>query len=211
MHPRLRRVILFGLGFVPLFVFFLWLYPRILPGYERVVLAVANPFLGHLSTPLRVVVGPDGDLDAFAALSPGASRRLFDKSYAPHVIFMNLVFLPALMLATPLGVKARMRGFLFGLLILFPLHVGTVIVLLQSLLSLQQTPQDFSWFWIHGVALTSGQVMGVAVWALLSWGFWFPRIPDGVIVPGAARIGRNDPCPCGVGRKFKHCCGRRAA
>lgn len=22
----------------------------------------------------------------------------------------------------------------------------------------------------------------------------------------AAKIGRNDPCPCGSGRKFKHCC-----
>lgn len=24
----------------------------------------------------------------------------------------------------------------------------------------------------------------------------------------AIRIGRNAPCPCGSGRKFKHCCGR---
>jgi len=23
-----------------------------------------------------------------------------------------------------------------------------------------------------------------------------------------SRIGRNDPCPCGSGRKYKHCCGR---
>jgi uncharacterized protein YecA (UPF0149 family) len=23
------------------------------------------------------------------------------------------------------------------------------------------------------------------------------------------RIGRNDPCPCGSGKKFKHCCMRR--
>jgi len=23
----------------------------------------------------------------------------------------------------------------------------------------------------------------------------------------ANRTGRNDPCPCGSGRKFKHCCG----
>ena len=22
--------------------------------------------------------------------------------------------------------------------------------------------------------------------------------------------GRNDPCPCGSGKKFKHCCGRKA-
>jgi preprotein translocase subunit SecA len=24
----------------------------------------------------------------------------------------------------------------------------------------------------------------------------------------APKIGRNDPCPCGSGRKFKHCCGK---
>ena len=24
----------------------------------------------------------------------------------------------------------------------------------------------------------------------------------------APKIGRNDPCPCGSGRKFKQCCGR---
>ena len=23
------------------------------------------------------------------------------------------------------------------------------------------------------------------------------------------KVGRNDPCPCGSGRKFKHCCGKR--
>jgi hypothetical protein len=24
------------------------------------------------------------------------------------------------------------------------------------------------------------------------------------------RIGRNDPCPCGSGKKFKHCCAGKA-
>ena len=30
------------------------------------------------------------------------------------------------------------------------------------------------------------------------------------VVPLVARpkVGRNDPCPCGSGRKFKKCCGR---
>ena len=23
-----------------------------------------------------------------------------------------------------------------------------------------------------------------------------------------AKIGRNDPCPCGSGKKYKNCCGR---
>jgi uncharacterized protein YecA (UPF0149 family) len=24
--------------------------------------------------------------------------------------------------------------------------------------------------------------------------------------PGSKKIGRNDPCPCGSGKKYKHCC-----
>ncbi|WP_082044159.1 YchJ family protein [Aeromonas sp. L_1B5_3] len=30
---------------------------------------------------------------------------------------------------------------------------------------------------------------------------------DGEIDPVPLRIGRNDPCPCGSGKKFKKCCG----
>ena len=26
----------------------------------------------------------------------------------------------------------------------------------------------------------------------------------------AKKVGRNDPCPCGSGKKYKNCCGRNA-
>ena len=35
-----------------------------------------------------------------------------------------------------------------------------------------------------------------------------PVEPPGGTRPGAARAGRNDPCPCGSGKKFKQCCLR---
>ncbi|MCL2493664.1 MAG: SEC-C metal-binding domain-containing protein [Clostridiales bacterium] len=25
-----------------------------------------------------------------------------------------------------------------------------------------------------------------------------------------AKVGRNDPCPCGSGKKYKNCCGKNA-
>ncbi len=28
------------------------------------------------------------------------------------------------------------------------------------------------------------------------------------VVPAGKKVGRNDPCPCGSGKKYKHCCGR---
>jgi len=27
----------------------------------------------------------------------------------------------------------------------------------------------------------------------------------------APKVGRNDPCPCGSGKKYKKCCGAQAA
>jgi preprotein translocase subunit SecA len=28
------------------------------------------------------------------------------------------------------------------------------------------------------------------------------------VVPVGRRVGRNDLCPCGSGKKYKHCCGK---
>ena len=32
---------------------------------------------------------------------------------------------------------------------------------------------------------------------------------SGTIIKGA-KVGRNDPCPCGSGKKYKYCCGKNA-
>lgn len=34
--------------------------------------------------------------------------------------------------------------------------------------------------------------------------------PPGTFSHQGRKVGRNDPCPCGSGKKFKQCCGRRA-
>lgn len=31
---------------------------------------------------------------------------------------------------------------------------------------------------------------------------------DGTYKKIQAKVGRNDPCPCGSGKKYKKCCGR---
>ena len=28
------------------------------------------------------------------------------------------------------------------------------------------------------------------------------------VVRSTPKVGRNDPCPCGSGKKYKHCCGK---
>lgn len=33
---------------------------------------------------------------------------------------------------------------------------------------------------------------------------------SGAFIRSGKKIGRNDPCPCGSGKKYKQCCGRNA-
>ena len=37
-----------------------------------------------------------------------------------------------------------------------------------------------------------------------------PRTRPETVVRATPKIGRNEPCPCGSGRKYKHCCGKAA-
>ena len=54
--------------------------------------------------------------------------------------------------------------------------------------------------------LAGGRALGRYVRALRE--AWQERTADTVkpIRNPGTRIGRNEPCPCGSGRKFKHCC-----
>ncbi|HUO07046.1 MAG TPA: SEC-C metal-binding domain-containing protein, partial [Phycisphaerae bacterium] len=58
--------------------------------------------------------------------------------------------------------------------------------------------------------LGGGRLMGAYVAALGGGGGAFSEAASGKKNPevrAGARIGRNDPCPCGSGKKYKKCCG----
>ena len=38
--------------------------------------------------------------------------------------------------------------------------------------------------------------------------FWQSKAAFTAVRHEAPKVGRNDPCPCGSGKKFKQCCGR---
>ena len=40
------------------------------------------------------------------------------------------------------------------------------------------------------------------------WSWLEPEIVQQPYVRNAPKVGRNDPCPCGSGKKYKKCCGR---
>lgn len=40
------------------------------------------------------------------------------------------------------------------------------------------------------------------------YNFWRNKRAGGTVQREEPKLGRNDPCPCGSGKKFKQCCGR---
>jgi SEC-C motif domain protein len=39
------------------------------------------------------------------------------------------------------------------------------------------------------------------------WYYKDGRTVPSTVVRSAPKVGRNDPCPCGSGKKYKKCCG----
>ena len=39
------------------------------------------------------------------------------------------------------------------------------------------------------------------------YNFWRNKRQGGTVQRNEDKVGRNDPCPCGSGKKFKQCCG----
>jgi uncharacterized protein len=48
--------------------------------------------------------------------------------------------------------------------------------------------------------------LGDCVMAIMAW--WLPvRKAKSTVRREEPKVGRNEPCPCGSGKKFKQCCG----
>jgi uncharacterized protein len=61
----------------------------------------------------------------------------------------------------------------------------------------------------HGLLETAPQLIPTCVSKIAA--YWRKNGPERTSKPAirpAAKVGRNDPCPCGSGKKFKKCCGR---
>lgn len=63
--------------------------------------------------------------------------------------------------------------------------------------------------WLEGVVEVIEAIM--AIWAEQGLARPEPIVVEQPAPVGGAVVGRNDPCPCGSGKKYKKCCGATAA
>ena len=202
MRLDLRRVCVFGLSAVAFLPLSAFCYALLLPYYEQLLTALANVIFESASSPLSITIGTDGHLVVSRVSETGAGVQ---ESYDPNVLFLNLAILPALLLASPGKLVHRMRAVVLSVPALLALNLLLFLVLLRTRLCLSADPDGSLCVWAWGLLMTSGQVTAVLAWALLSRHAFLPAGSNRRV--GAGEPGRNDPCPCGSARKYKHCCG----
>jgi hypothetical protein len=175
MKPELRRALVFGLHFLILFPLCLWLYPEVLPAYQKLVVGVANLFLQAFSPALHVDVLADGGWQTFLIEAGAEPAFVYGmRPAALDLIYLNLALVPALLGATPVPATRRLSLLGWGLLLLVAFHVVAVIGLVRTWWCLQESPDDFLCHGFRGALKVSGQLFGVVQWALLTWSVWLP-------------------------------------
>ena len=176
MTPNLRKILVFGLEFAPLFLACMWLYLLVLPYYQPVAMGAANVVTERMSPPTHLKGDGKGRMESFVYTPEEGTRfmKAWDHTTG-HLVFLSLALVPALLLATPAPIRTRFRLLGVGLPLVLVGHVLALIAMTRGIYALRQAPGTFHWLWILRIAYTSGQVVAATVAVLLTWRYWVPR------------------------------------
>lgn len=173
-----RRVLVFCATCVPLFAVSLVLYPQVLGLWQPAAIGAANAVTRQLSPPTWLVE-EEGEAGWRGMMRDRAGAERSFSSWAGfvrHFLFLGLAFVPALLLATPAPLHVRLELLALGLLLLFGTEVLSLVGLMRGKLCLVESPGRFTCLWLLRIVYASGQILGLAVWALLAWSFFFPEV-----------------------------------
>ncbi|HSR49775.1 MAG TPA: SEC-C metal-binding domain-containing protein [Acidobacteriota bacterium] len=137
---------------------------------------------------------------------------IFEAQIEPRAIYTNVPFLLTLVLVTPgLALRRRLIYLAAALALLYLSHVFFMVTKAEIILIAAEYPgagnQAF-WHFADNFLEVSGKTFfPILIWLALC----LPYMLGSVDTPSVAvdrKVGRNDPCPCGSGKKYKQCCGR---
>ena len=140
------------------------------------------------------------------------SRPRFEASLSPEAIYSNIVILMALVLPTPgMRVKKRATVVASAIGLLYLSHVAFLVTKVEvTLVTVDHPIAGAAWLW---ETLDNGfEIIGKAFFPIFIWLALTLSYMMGLVDPLPKTVedrptGRNDPCPCGSGKKFKYCCG----
>jgi len=194
-----RNLLRFGIGLVVALAVVTGLFTVMARYYNAAIVWTSNTALGFLEHPRRTILRAEGSEGAVLRRSPAGDTRLAE--YTIELYFEVVLFL-ALMAATPaVPILRRLLSALAG-------FAGFIVFHTISLTTFARAVVAFRSSCASTLLLFVGVALAVLLWALSTFRYWVPWPRKRRSAPPTA-VGRNDPCPCGSGKKYKHCCGRR--
>jgi len=176
------------------------------------ILALLWPFIaGAYSHLLAALVGwwmPNAEIQASADqieihLAP---IRTFVTMGA---IVFNLLLLTALMVATPrLGGLRRLKLMAMALLFQVGFHFLDIVLSVGANRAAATSNNSGLYVLASLVGGVGEQASPIIIWALLTFRYWFPKPAAASAMRLTEARNRNALCPCGSGKKYKHCCER---
>jgi hypothetical protein len=206
---RIVRLPVFVSKFLIFFILAYLVWWTLTPGLNLLLAEGSNAVLS-LAQRRRVtsVEVRDGSIQAF---SLGADEPVLSVvGYRWHYDFVLLV---ALILATPsVPFHKHTKILILGVAILLGFHVVNLVVDIKYLCAIRGivplTSAEWAVYDQIFMLFTMGTMLfPLLIWGLLTFKYWLP-VPCVKVKLRASKIGRNDPCPCHSGKKYKHCCGK---
>jgi hypothetical protein len=200
------RLLLFAVG---LYLAFLPLWWYSLDRVAAVAGPLANWIYGFFDP--RVTIYADGRV--LRMLITGIGAQPVATGLRLDLVTYGLPIFAALVIATRAdSILLKVRGLIIGLAIMAALVVPAAIAWARlTCLEIddQMDPGSgragFLFLAFHGFAF-SQPVIAVALWFGMMMLGMFKQKSRQQLAP--VSVGRNAPCPCGSGRKYKRCCGR---
>ena len=215
---RWLRLLLVTAG---IYLVLLPLWWQSLPALAMAAAACADA-LYHLFNSSVSIAHDGSNINVFVTASEqsGFGGQVHSSGLRLSTITYGLPMLMALILSTRAdSIVAKLKALGVGVAVMLLLTVPAVMVW-ASVTNLQlkdriaaatygaNSDQASSLYFVfHGYAF-SQPVLAAGIWMALMMLGLFKQEPKQPHVPAATAAGRNDPCPCGSGRKFKRCCGK---
>ena len=142
--------------------------------------------------------------------NPDKRRYYFFGQWMPS----NMAITLALILATPgIALRRRFKILLIAFLVLFAIHVADLTVEVKRIyftyysnVSVESYPgwQKAMINWLSRFFIVfRSQAPPFILWGMLCFRELFSQAAPYL----GPKVARNAPCPCGSGKKYKHCCG----
>jgi hypothetical protein len=190
------------------------LFAFLAPKYNWLVVQASNGLIALLERPYqRTILKAEGEETLLLSRYFGREEVLTPRVRYNYELYYGLVLLLALLLATP-GIRLlkRFELALIALCAVFAFHVVDITVIARNEKVIYHNPSEFFYDPLRVFEFLSPAV-SVLLWGLLTFKYWLP-LPKTVmnpdLKPAKAKLRPNDPCPCGSGKKYKHCCGRQS-